>query len=208
VKYAVVGGRGWAGFHVGLVVWGWGGVGLWLALPDTAGGGSLINLNSNNSFNFLNILPTDSDIPSPYTQFSINSDYHDESSLSNYLSNSNTPIFLSLNTQSLLSKFDSIKQLFSALSSLNIHIDILALQETWRIFYTELVQIPGYTFIHQHRSSNRGGGIGFYIKHGITFTINSELSHFTDNLFESLTIEAKISNKMYILSTVYSVRDA
>jgi hypothetical protein len=196
----VVGGRGWAGFHVGLVGWGWGRVGLWLALPDTVGGGgSLINLNSNNSFNFLNNLPTDSDIPSPYTQFNINSDYHDECSQSNYLSNSNTPIFLSL-TQSLLSKFESIKQLFSALSSLSIHIDILALQETWHIFYTELVQIPGYTFIHQHRSSNRGGGVGFYMKHGFTFTINSELSHFTDNLFESLTIEAKISNKMYILS--------
>jgi len=91
----------------------------------------------------------------------------------------------------------------AALSKLNIHIDILALQETWRIFYTELVQIPAYTFIHQHRSSYRGGGVGFYIKHGITYTINSELSHFSDNLFESLTIEAKISNKMYILSTVY-----
>jgi hypothetical protein len=36
-----VGGRGWAGFHVGLVGWGWGGVGLWLALPDTVGGGKL-----------------------------------------------------------------------------------------------------------------------------------------------------------------------
>ncbi len=55
------------------------------------------------------------------TQLNTSSEYHDESSLSTYPPNSNTPIFLSLNSQSLLSKFESIKQLFSALSSLNIH---------------------------------------------------------------------------------------
>ena len=102
----------------------------------------MVTLNSNNSYNFLCTVPTDSDVPSPYTQFNISSDYHDESSLSNYLSSSNTPIFLSLNTQSLLSKFEGIKQLFSALSSLNIHIDILALQVT---FFTHSYHVGATT---------------------------------------------------------------
>ena len=65
------------------------------------------------------------------------------------------------------------------------------------------MHIPGYTFIHQHRSSNRGGGVGFYINNKISFKILSEHSLFTDNVFESLTIQAKISNKSYVLSSIY-----
>jgi hypothetical protein len=48
-----------------------------------------------------------------------------------------------------------------------------------------------------------GGEVGSPIRIGITFKINSELSHFIYNLFEPLTIEARISSKTYILSTVY-----
>ncbi len=81
--------------------------------------------------------------------------------------------------------------------------DILALQETWNIPYTELVQIPGYTFTHKQRTSSRGGGVGFYIRNSITYKIVSELSQFTANIFESLTIEAKIGKKTYLLTSIY-----
>ena len=167
------------------------------------GGDCLLRLNSNHNYDLLHSVHNDPDTPCPYTQYNISSPYHDENSLSNCFSNSKTPLFLSLNTQSLHSKCENIKTLFSLLSDLNICVDVLALQETWRIHYTELVQIPGYTFIHQHRTSNKGGGVGFYIKQGITFKVIQDLSLFTDNLFESLTIEAKISNKSYLLSTIY-----
>ncbi len=76
-----------------------------------------MNLNSDNNYNFLSTIPTDSYVPtSPYTQFNITVTLTmmTKNSLSGYLSNSNTLIFLSLNSQSLLSKFDGIKQLFYA----------------------------------------------------------------------------------------------
>jgi len=50
--------------------------------------------------------------------------------------------------------------MFLHVASHNVQVDILALQETWRLPFTETIQITGYQFIHQHRSANRGGGGG------------------------------------------------
>jgi hypothetical protein len=62
------------------------------------------------------------------------------------------------------------------------------------------VKIPGYTFTHQHRTANRRGGVGFYIRNA---KVRAELSSFTDNIFESISIEAKVHKKAYPLSSVY-----
>ena len=163
-------------------------------------------MNDEHRYNFLHtqdLTPDDNDIISPYVQYNITSPYYDMQTLSAKLANHTQPIFLSLNTQSLLSKHESIKILLSDLASKNIHIDILALQETWRIPYLELVQIPGYHFLHKHRASNRGGGVGFYIRDTITYKHLPDLSPFTDNVLESITIEAKIHKHTYLLSSIY-----
>ena len=93
-------------------------------------------MNDEHRYNFLHtqdLTPDDNDIISPYVQYNITSPYYDMQTLSAKLANHTQPIFLSLNTQSLLSKHESIKILLSDLASKNIHVDILALQETWRI---------------------------------------------------------------------------
>ena len=46
----------------------------------------------------------------------------------------------------------------------------------------ELVQIPGFKFIHKQRESNHGGGVGFYIREWIPFKIIDDLSPFTDDI--------------------------
>jgi hypothetical protein len=140
-------------------------------------------------------MPDDNDIISPYTQYNVNSSYFDTTSLTAKHSHHKQPLFLSLNTQSLQSKHTSISLLLSELASKQVNVDILALQETWRIPYTEIVEIPGYTFTHKHRTANRGGGVGFYIRNTITFRVIPELSPFDDNIFECITIEAKIHKK-------------
>lgn len=100
------------------------------SLPNNIDGGELSLMNSNVLYNFLPPLPTDTDIPSPYAEFNIQSAYYDEQSLIHSFANSRQPLFLSLNTQSLLSKHENIKTLISLLSDRNLYIDILALQET------------------------------------------------------------------------------
>lgn len=69
--------------------------------------------------------------------------------------------------------------------------------------HIELVQIPNYSFIHHQRSSCRGGGVGFYIRNSISYRIIDELSQFIDEVFESLTIEAKICKRTYHLTSLY-----
>jgi len=65
---------------------------------------------------------------------------------------------MSLNIQSLYSKHANLKSLLLDLNNSCVKIFILALQETWNIPYTELVQIPDYTFTYKQRTSSRGGG--------------------------------------------------
>ena len=94
-----------------------------------------------------------------------------------------------------MSKHLKLKDFLSELSTKNIPIDILALQETWNIPYPHLIHIPGYNFIHHQRDKIKGGGVGFYIQENITYNIVENLSPFIPKLFESLSIEVTINNK-------------
>jgi hypothetical protein len=134
-----------------------------MALNLNYDAGPILALNSDIRYCFLSTLDTsqdENDIISPYTLYKINSPYFDTHSLIAKHNKHKQPFFLSLNTQSLQSKHHNISLLLSELASKQINVDILALQETWRIPYTEIVEIPGYTFTHTHRTANRGGGWG------------------------------------------------
>ena len=137
------------------------GEGVGTALNLNYDAGPILALNSDIRYCFLSTLDTsqdENDIISPYTLYKINSPYFDTHSLIAKHNKHKQPFFLSLNTQSLQSKHQNISLLLSELASKQINVDILALQETWRIPYTEIVEIPGYTFTHTHRTANRGGG--------------------------------------------------
>jgi hypothetical protein len=168
--------------------------------------GPLAALNSDIRHNFMPNLdntPDENDIISPYVQYNVSLPYFDTKSLISSYCQHKQPLFLSLNAQSLQSKHENIKILLAELANKNVHVDILALQETWRLPYVETVDIPGYQFVHRHCTANKGGGVGFCIKNAITFKLVAELSTFIDNVFETITIEAKVHNKTYMLSSVY-----
>jgi hypothetical protein len=133
-------------------------------------------------------------IPGPQ----INSLFHDPQSFLNSLPSPNPPILASLNVQSLLSKHSSLSPFLN-----NSPFHILALQETWTLHHTDLVQIPGYNFIHTHRPVGRGGGIGFYILEQLNFKILQQYSTFIPNSFECLTIEVSFGPKTFIFSSIY-----
>lgn len=127
--------------------------------------------------------------------------FYDQNSLTQAFNNTKQPILASLNTQSLLSKHSAIAQLLSETQNTPIH--ILALQETWKIHHLELISIPNFNFIHSQRSHKNGGGVGFYIKEGITYKKIEKLSKFIYKTFECLTIELQINNKKITVSSIY-----
>ena len=48
------------------------------------------------------------------------------------------------------------------------NITLIALQETWNIPNLNLVNIPNFNLKFKKRAKFRGGGVGFYLKQGIT----------------------------------------
>ena len=172
------------------------------------GRGGVETINSLNKYdvlhNLLNELP-------PINQFNdvkISSQFHDFNSLTHNFKNSNKPLFISLNIQSLNSKFEKLSLLIKSLSNKGVTIDIIALQETWQIKDVNLFSLPGYQpLVYKNRSKGRGGGIGFYIKNGLNFKIIDKLSPFKDKLFESLTLEISQQHnnitKHYLASSIY-----
>jgi hypothetical protein len=70
-----------------------------------------------------------------------------------------SPIFVSINIQSLMSKYDELRSFIVELSGKKIAIDVIAVQEVWEICQPEILPIPGFqTFVCKTRSNMRGGG--------------------------------------------------
>jgi hypothetical protein len=111
---------------------------------------------------FYSIEPDDAD---PYTNSRINSKYYDMSTVPTFLAKSKCPIFLSINIQSLQSKYDQLKMQIGELLYKGVKIDVIAIQETWEVRYTDLFDIPGFQrLICKTREGMRGGGCWILFK--------------------------------------------
>ena len=133
----------------------------------------------------------------------IHSAYFDVNSLKNNFHKSTHPILASLNVQSLLSKHTDLSSFLHDANISQVPIDILALQETWTVSHTQAAHIPGYTFMHNDRKLMRGGGVGFYVKDHLNFSVSKNFSSFIPKIFECLSIELTINNKKIIISSIY-----
>ena len=87
-------------------------------------------------------------------------------------------------------------------------IDIIALQETWLIKYPHLLLIPGFQpLIYINRKKGRGGGVGFFVKNGLSAQIADNMTYNIDKIFEALTLDISYTNtqirRHYIVSNIY-----
>jgi hypothetical protein len=141
----------------------------------------------------------------PYLGVTLSSKFYDIDSLSNAEFISNNSIFLSINIQSLQSKYDQLLFELNQMESKGINVDILALQEIWDIRYPDLLSIPGFKpLIFKKRHGMRGGGVGFYIKENLDAHIVEHLSPFENKIIEALSIKISYpDNKQMLLTSVY-----
>ncbi len=184
--------------------WGWT-LGPSLFLPDDIEEGLLSQLNNNLLYDFIheaNVYYGEDDLVNPFNNLN-NSPYFDTDTFTKAFKKTNKPIFISINIQSLMSKIDSLKALILHCSNSNVFIDVIAIQESWKVHYPELIQIPGYNFYHQERTKSNGGGVGFYIKQTHPTLLLPNLSPFNEKTFETLSLEVTINRKKYLLSNIY-----
>ena len=107
-----------------------------------------------------------------------------------------------VNIRSLLGKLDDIKSLVA-----NMHqpFSVIGISETWLNDTTQdLVNLPGYIFLSNHRTTKPGGGVGLYLQNDFEYKVLPE-SNFSDpDVIESLFVEINVPNgKNIIVGTVY-----
>lgn len=84
---------------------------------------------------------------------------------------------------------------------LKYKLDILAINESWIRDGEEALApvIPNYRFVHKARKGKRGGGVGFYIRNGIT----TRVRHHPQAALEQLWIEVRLPGGSLALGTAY-----
>jgi len=159
----------------------------------------LKNLNDNNDLDFIykfNNVLADENEDSPYANVLINGKFHDFESFIAEPTIGSSPVYLSINVQSINSKHADLSDLILNLIEKGVNIEIIALQETWNIVNPQLLLIDGFhPVIFKHREGMRGGGVGFYIKNCVSYEIIDDCSPFENKIIESLTLLLQYPNK-------------
>ena len=113
---------------------------------------------------------------------------------------------LSVNIQSLNSKYESLIAFLSVLQDCGIHFSALCLQETWHDNEQECqskFSIPGYNLITKAKSCSEHGGLAIYLDTDYNFTIRDFDCH--SPIWEGLFIDVRGQNlnKPLTLGTIY-----
>lgn len=162
------------------------------------------NLMSLDRFNFLSSINSNEE-NCPYESININCKYYDENTLISTLKQSISSSLLSLNIQSLPSKFSEFSEFINSLQTHNVFFEIIALQEIFQIHDPLVYSINNYhEFVFKQRKDSTGGGVGFYIHSSVKFKILEELSLFHEKILETLFIEVELSpNNKFIIGNFY-----
>lgn len=110
---------------------------------------------------------------------------------------------LSWNIYSLNSRYNQLLEFIELLNADKCYLDIIAMQEIWKVYDSECFPITNYNFVWTSRPNRTGGGVGFYIHKDIKFKKINELSLYEDGVIEALTLELEISKQKFMITNVY-----
>ncbi len=194
-------------------MWSWGGEGLadW-AYRGRGGTGTHTNnllgvLNADQSLDaslLLNSLITEDENISQFFQTQINSIYSDADIFIDTFRNTSEPLIISLNVQSLSSKYNQLKIFINRLLDANLPIDMIVLQETWGLKYPLQLNLPGFqNIVFRTRDGMRGGGVGIYVRNGLNYKERKDLDDYKQKTFENIVLEVQYPSKSILISNIY-----
>lgn len=170
------------------------------------------NLSQSRTYNFKTLIDSSVEIghsnlvnDSPYSDINIDSKYYDLDEFIGLDHNPHNFSFLSLNIQSLSSKYIEFKQFHNQLSENKCNFDIYALQEVYSIIDPDIFHLDNYHPIQfKTRTVNKGGGVAFFISKSLKFKVIDELSIFQEKMFESMFIKVSLNdNSNIIIGNIY-----
>ena len=91
------------------------------------------------------------------------------------------------------------------LNSLDVLPQVIGINETWEkpTSFGSYKNLAEYNYISNYRTMNTGGGVGMYIKRGMKYKKNSELSIMKEGIFVSILIDLHFKNKVVSCGTIY-----
>ena len=107
-----------------------------------------------------------------------------------------------VNNRSLIGNFDRFK---SMIAQSHKSFAVIGISEIWLNDQTfEIVKIPGYDFVSDHRKHKSGGGTGLYLQENFEYKIRSDCIISDPDRMESLFVEIHVPNgKNIIVGTIY-----
>ena len=162
----------------------------------------LLNYGGDQNNNFLNMFEINDDNPFK----SEPSLYYDIDGMSKALSrNSQSLSLLSINIQSIKSKFPQLRLLIENLKQNGQSFDVICLQETWLTDDDDfnMFNFDGYVAITKslQPTCSKHGGLITYIKDSITVSGFEKIINYKN--FEGLAVTLNISNKKMTILNVY-----
>ncbi len=176
------------------------------AYPELNDNCTLATLNADDRLDITNLIDNylhADDEAGIFSDINIKSEYFNCQTLYEKTNIKNRSLFLSINIQSLQSKFSNLLQLINELNTAKVTIDIIALQETWNISHVDQLIIPGFhPVVYINRTNLRGGGVGFFINSSLKFSV---LTNFPSlpKTFENIVIDITYPNQHLTLSCIY-----
>ena len=115
----------------------------------------------------------------------------------------NFPI-VSMNIRSIVNK-DNFTKFQCFLENLSVRPMVIALNETWvnDLSKGPYSKLKGYKFVQNHRHTNLGGGVAFYIADHLHSTKIDSLCFMKEKVFESLFLNIDINGKDIVFGTIY-----
>ena len=114
---------------------------------------------------------------------------------------------LSLNSQSLQSKFDQLQIYVKMFEDELCPFTVICLQETWikDNYDVSLLQLEGYTFIHETSSCSAHGGVAIYLRGNIEYKIVnvSRDRNIWDGLFIEIIFAQDNVKRKLIIGNIY-----
>jgi hypothetical protein len=137
----------------------------------------------------------------PYSENTFTCTYYDETEFKKHHVPNSCLSILTLNIQSINSKFQEFSSFINSLQSSNCAPDIKCLQELWKLPCPDSLNINGYhPLIYKSRHNNsQGGGVGMYINVNISFEILEAQSIFVDRVFESIFVKIPVSKTKHVV---------
>jgi hypothetical protein len=125
------------------------------------------------------------------------SPYYEDEGFMEILSNKSSIIsIMSLNCQSINSKFDQINLYMNKYTAENRQISILCLQETWLTAGYDLLpfHIEGYNLISTGKSCSAHGGVAIYLKEDFKYKV---IKHNTSEIWDGLFLEISFVTNLH-----------